>query len=134
MDIKDVSKKGDRLSFTSYNARRAKEMTLTYDNPYYDGVTMIERSDDGSHVEAVWKRTKDGTETYNSKASSGEITRYMERSDCSGTVFLERGHSSGQIRRTEFEWSSVLKDDFTLSYKICKIGDDGTQDCKTGQI
>lgn len=132
--IKDVTRTGPALSFTSFDERRQREVTVSYANSNYDGLTFKSTDGDGVTVNAEWTRANDGTETHLSTSSSGEITRYTEKLDCSGTVHRTQVSSNGRKRTTDFDWTSTRASQFTLNYKVCNQTDAGAMKCKSGTL
>lgn len=118
--LENISKEGERLSYTVIEAKTGKETDFVLSNPDLDKMTKLTRYPDGSKAETLLQRTGNGTE-YKDVEANNDFVHYIEKSDCSGKgqYVKHDPNSNGVLLSTEFEWSSTLNDNFKIKYVYC---------------
>ncbi|WP_341368527.1 hypothetical protein [Yoonia sp. BS5-3] len=129
--VEDVTRTGERLSFTLIDEEDGVVNTIVVGNRSYDDMTLTSTKG-GTVTTSSWSRAGDGTETYEGNGGDGNVIRYTERSDCSGEGYIAEAEN-GVVRRTfDASWTSTKEATFTLTYEMCNFVD-GT-DCVSGSF
>jgi len=131
--VENVLLEGGALSFTVVQVAENIQTNIQLGNTDLDDVKMNVVTGGRRTMRGDWTRDTDGTE-YLVASGDGDIYRYTERPDCSGTASWHRGGKNGRPGTSSFTWASARKADFDMSYRLCTENDLGEEQCNSGGL
>lgn len=132
-EYQNFARDGDGLRYDIVytDASRAQ---VAIANADLDGVAFQLESNDAGRFQGDWKRSSDGTETFESTGRDGRFS-YLERGDCSGSASAARTDDDGQPWRWSWSWTSARTAEFSMSFEECTFNrETNSEDCVGGEL